>query len=50
VGIVNELLPMANSKRNYFAPKIELLTIKVEQGFTISNMEYIESENPEQEW
>ena len=35
---------------DYFAPKIEVHTIKVERGFALSNMESIETEHPEQYW
>lgn len=35
---------------DYFAPKIEVHTIEVEQGFAHSNMESIETEHPEQNW
>lgn len=35
---------------SYLAPECEVITIEVEQGFAISNMEQIEKENPEQNW
>lgn len=34
----------------YIRPEIEMLTIVVEQGFALSNMEIIDFENPAQEW
>ena len=41
---------MSKNCINYFVPKIEVHTIKVEQGFALSNMEPIEMEKPEQNW
>ncbi len=34
----------------YLAPKLEVHVTEVEYGFSISNMESIEDEKPEQDW
>lgn len=39
-----------NEESGYLAPEIEVVTIEVEQGFSLSNMEPIGPEKPEQEW
>ena len=37
-------------QRVYLTPKIEVHEIKVEQGFTLSNMENVGNSKPEQSW
>lgn len=39
-----------NSLQCYFTPEIEVNEIQVEKGFTISNMEPIESEKESVKW
>lgn len=44
------MLMKRNEQGKYLIPKIEMEVIKVEQGFSISNMEPINPEKPEQDW
>ena len=39
-----------NFLRSYLTPEIEVNYIEIEQGFSISNMEAINPEKPEQDW
>lgn len=34
----------------YLAPELNFIEISVEQGFSLSSMEQIENEKPDQEW
>ena len=34
----------------YTSPKLEVIEVEIEQGFSISNMESIEDDKPEQDW
>ena len=40
---------MAQTKQHYLAPELEVLNVKIEQGFALSNLENPE-EKPEQDW
>ena len=40
---------MTQTKQHYLAPEFEVLDIKVEQGFALSNLED-PKENPEMDW
>ena len=44
------MLVKQTKQGGYLTPEIEVAEIKVEQGFSISNMEPINPEKPEQDW
>lgn len=37
-------------QKGYLSPDLEVEFVEVEEGFSLSNMESIETEKPEQEW
>ena len=45
-----ELLMKTDYIHEYTSPKLEVIEVEIEQGFSISNMESIEDDKPEQDW
>ena len=41
---------MKKSEREYFPPEAKVNEVIVEHGFTLSNIESLNPEKPEQEW
>ena len=40
----------ANKQWHYLTPEIEVNAIEIESGYSLSNMETIAPEKPEQDW